>query len=386
MKLPSDIVRILTQRFSTRHREWLVSTETIPALTISLGIPTEQAAMREIDAVRVWASAWRSWQGVGALAWTDRQWKVLGTQRLPDTLTLHGVDEVAQWIGQQDRWKRAQGRFGHLTACWPALAVPLSRLYGVLADYDDADFQRLQDMLSWVSQHPQSRLYPRQLPVAGMDSKWLEARRPVLAELIATIRGVPPGSLDFHELCGLRRPPAQIRMRALDPALRARLGGIGDLAAPVEQLAALQWRPRVVLIVENVQTGLAFDDMPGTVVFMGLGYGVDLLQQLPWIRQAHCIYWGDLDTHGFAILNRARTRIAHIESILMDELTLSQFQPFWSREPSQHRADELSSLSPDESSVYEGLRKNSWGQDVRLEQERIDWTIAMEKIRDRLDQ
>lgn len=383
MKLPSDVARLLTQRFAAKHREWLSCTEALPALTIALGIPTEQAAMREVDAVRAWAGAWRAWHGVGVLAWTDRQWKVLGTQRLPETLTLQGADEVAMWIGQQDRWKRAQRRFAHLTGRWPVLALPLSRLFGILADYDDADFQRLQDMLAWVVENPQSGLYPRQLPVAGMDSKWLETRKPVLAELIAAIRGVPPGSIDFHDLCGLRRAPAQIRMRLLDAALRDRLGGIGDITAPVDQLAALQVQPTVVLIVENLQTGLAFADMPGTIVIMGLGYSVDLLQQLPWMRQARCIYWGDLDTHGFAILNRARSGIAHIESILMDELTLSAFQPLWSREPSQHRADELPLLTPDESRVYDGLRKNAWGQDVRLEQERINWSTAMEAIRDR---
>jgi len=42
---------------------------------------------------------------------------------------------------------------------------------------------------------------------------------------------------------------------------------------------------------------------------MRLGYAVDVLGQLPWLQEAQCIYWGDIDTHGFAILNRARTYI-----------------------------------------------------------------------------
>ncbi|NOR71388.1 MAG: hypothetical protein GQ532_17115, partial [Methylomarinum sp.] len=36
-------------------------------------------------------------------------------------------------------------------------------------------------------------------------------------------------------------------------------------------------------------------------------------------------YWGDLDTHGFAILSRLRHYYPQVKSILMDEKTLEQF-------------------------------------------------------------
>nr|WP_238380085.1 DUF3322 domain-containing protein [Janthinobacterium sp. Marseille] len=42
-------------------------------LEVPLGIPTEQAALRQVDGVRAWVSAWQGWQGVGTLSWCERR-------------------------------------------------------------------------------------------------------------------------------------------------------------------------------------------------------------------------------------------------------------------------------------------------------------------------
>jgi len=131
-----------------------------------------------------------------------------------------------------------------------------------------------------------------------------------------------------------------------------------------------------VYIVENVQTGLAFEDYPGSVVFMGLGYGVGTLGRLPWVMRARCTYWGDLDTHGLAILSRARAQLPHLESVLMDEDTLLRYRELWVSENPQYGATELPLLTPEEQAVYRGLKEQRWGVNIRLEQERIDLSYA----------
>jgi len=156
-------------------------------------------------------------------------------------------------------------------------------------------------MLDWISRNPKSNLYPRQIPVAGADSKWLDSRKGIISELIATLQGDPTGERDFFWRCGLRAQPQLMRMRVLDPDLRAHFGGLGDISAPCDEVARIGIRPKNVFVVENLQTGLAFDDLPGAVVIMRLGYAVDVLGQLPWLQEAQCIYWGDIDTHGFAM-------------------------------------------------------------------------------------
>jgi hypothetical protein len=151
---------------------------------------------------------------------------------------------------------------------------------------------------------------------------------------------------------------------------------VGDITAPVDDLAGISWPVSHVFIVENLQTGLAMSDMPGAVVFMRLGYNVDVLARLPWLARARCIYWGDLDTHGFAILHRARSYIPELQSVLMDEETLLRHKALWVDEAAQHSAAELTLLTKDEQQLYRDLKQQRWGQNVRLEQERIDWIAA----------
>jgi hypothetical protein len=388
LKLPEDVRQLLARRFQSKHREWLIGDpgESQWPQEVPLGIPTEQAALRQVDGVRAWVSAWQRWQAntvqtSGTLSWCERRWKALGVQRLPEKLALRGPEDVAMWIGESARWECAQSRYQTLTARWPVLAQQLPRYFDVLADYGDADFRRLAEMLDWIANHPQSDLYPRQLPVSGLDSKWLDGRKGLLTDLVAAIQEDSSSDLDFYQRCGLKAPPLLVRMRVLDQALRARVGGVGDITAPVEDLAGLNLPVSHVFIVENLQTGLAMSDMPGAVVFMRLGYNVDVLARFPWLARAKCIYWGDLDTHGFAILHRARSYIPELQSVLMDEDTLLRHKPLWVDELAQHPATELTLLTEQEQQLYRDLKQQRWGQNVRLEQERINWDAAWSTLK-----
>lgn len=376
MKLPADVRRLLERRFANQHRAWLAQDggrDTWP-LVISLDIPSELSALKQIDAVRAWAETWQHWQGAGELRWTERRWRVLGTQSLPEFLVLHTATEVSAWAGQQERWIRAGRRHAVFSSHWPQLAMPLARHFDVLADYSDVDAARLKDVLSWLEVNPISGLYLRQLPIAGIDTKWIEPRQELLRDLLASIRRLAPDErVDFHELCGLRKAPSRLRIRILDPALRAYVRGLGDITAPVEELAALDLPAAHILIVENLQTGLALPDLPGAIAFMALGKSVDVLATIPWLRNIPATYWGDIDTHGFEILNRARGVLPQIRSILMDLPTLQAHEDLWGFESVPAVAVELPLLTPEEHTLYDGLKTHAWKHQLRLEQERISW-------------
>lgn len=383
MKLPEDVRQFLARRYQSKHRDWLIDDpdEGQWPLEVPLGIPTEQAALRQVDGVRYWVGAWQNWQAnvvqtSCTLSWCERRWKALGIQRLPEKLVLGSPEDVAMWIGESARWKRAESRYKTFIARWPKLAQQLPRYFDVLAAYDDANFGRLVDMLDWINLNPNSNLYPRQIPVSGVDSKWLDSRKSLISDLVATLNEDLTGERDFFRRCGLRAQPQLIRMRVLDPELRARLGGLGDVSVPCEELASINLRPSNAFIVENLQTGLAFDDLPGAVVIMRLGYAVDVLGQLPWLKQAQCTYWGDIDTHGFAILNRARTYLPRLKTVLMDEPTLMSHRDLWVEERNQHSSTELPLLTNPERKLYQVLKGNTCGQQIRLEQERISWKVA----------
>jgi hypothetical protein len=365
MLLPDAVRALLARRYRARRCDWLAGEGNWP-MAVALGCPSEQDAQRQPDAVRAWAEAWRGWQGSGELIWGERRWRSLGTQRLPERLVLNGVADVAKWIGESQSWQRAHDRYQSLGASWPRIA----RYFDVLSDYADQDIHRLEALLDWLDRNPNCNLYPRQLPIAGLDTKWLEPR----TSLIADLRGAADS--------GLRALPYLVRFCVLDEELRRHVGGLGDISARIDDLAQLDLPASRVYIVENVQTGLAFGGETGAAVFMGLGYGVGLLARLPWVARAQCIYWGDLDTHGLAILDRARASLPHTESALMDEETLLTFRDLWVHEGDQ-TSGVLPMLTPAEQDIYRGLREQRWGVNVRLEQERIPWNFAASRLRSR---
>jgi len=384
LKLPDDIKNIIKRKYQNKHREWLKETvinnnsQAFWPLEINLDIPTEQDAFCQQDAVKIWISAWKSWRGKGDIVWTERHWRSLGIQTVPQKLILNEPKDVVSWIGETETWSSVVERYKTLVQQWPTLTDVLPRHYRILADYDDTNFYRLTGILSWICANPNSGLYPRQIPVAGIDSKWLESHKGLVCELVSAIHGNK--ERDFFKTCGLKPQQQLIRMRILDPEIRNQLGGLGDICAPREEVANLNIKPTHVFIVENLQTGLAFENLVGSVVIMALGYSVEVLGNIPWLHHARCIYWGDIDTHGFAILNRARTYFHSLKTVLMDEQTLLAHRDLWVQEKEQSTSSELPLLTKSEYELFLSLKNNTFGQQIRLEQERICWDTAWEVI------
>jgi hypothetical protein len=106
---------------------------------------------------------------------------------------------------------------------------------------------------------------------------------------------------------------------------------------------------------------------------MKLGNAVSALGSVSWLQAIPSIYWGDVDTHGFAILDRARKALPQLRSVLMDESITLRYQNLWGTEPAQTTNFALEHLSEHELAVYTALKANAWGQKVRLEQERLPW-------------
>jgi len=393
LKLPDDVRELLKRRFKNKHCEWLrtINSQEEWPLEINLDIPTEQDVLRQPDGVRSWISVWKKWHsvsgaGCGTLVWTERRWRSPGVQSVPHKLIFQNPYEVVLWIGEETRWSCAVERYKSMVHRWPALIDVLPKYFNLLADYDDSDFLNLSNILIWINSNRNSNLYIRQIPVAGIDSKWVESRKSLVTELVSAINLQVSTENDmsdeknFYKVCGIKPLPQLIRMRLLDPNLRSRFSGLSDISAPLDEIINIDIAPAYVFIVENIQTALAFKDLKNAVVIMGLGYGVDVLAQIRWLHSARCIYWGDIDTHGFAILNRARLSLPNLESILMDEQTLFSHRALWVEEKTQCTSIELPLLTGSELNVYQSLKKNIWGQQVRLEQERICWNETWKTV------
>jgi hypothetical protein len=157
----------------------------------------------------------------------------------------------------------------------------------------------------------------------------------------------------------------------LDPA-HAVLPGAGDadLTLDAATFAGLQPSARRVFITENETNFLAFPPAADSLLIFGAGYGFDVLAGAAWLGRCEIHYWGDIDTHGFAILDQLRAHLPHARSLLMDRATLMAFEAHWGVEEKPTRRD-LHRLHADERALYDELRDNRIRSNLRLEQERI---------------
>jgi hypothetical protein len=139
---------------------------------------------------------------------------------------------------------------------------------------------------------------------------------------------------------------------------------------PLDEVASLSLPVKRVYITENAINGLAFPPLDSSLVLFGLGYGVECLSAISWLHKVEIFYWGDIDTHGFAILDRLRMAFPTSRSILMDRETLMSHRDFWVAERVPARGM-LNRLTPEESALYGDLIMNRIQNNLRLEQERI---------------
>jgi hypothetical protein len=249
-----------------------------------------------------------------------------------------------------------------------ALAHPLRAL--ALAD----EWPAILNAYQWLEAHRGSGLYLRQVAAPGVDTKFVERHRSVLAALL----GVASGSTAFPLALGLAIKPATVRMR-FDPALLGLPSGLTEATFRSEELRIRNVRPSVAVIIENEITYLSVPVPAGGVVLWGRGYDADEPASLDWLAGSPVLYWGDLDTHGFAILNRVRAHLPFVRSILMDRATLFAHEDRWGMEERPTSAS-LSRLDAAEGALYADLVTDRHGSSVRLEQERIDWEWVAKRL------
>lgn len=149
-----------------------------------------------------------------------------------------------------------------------------------------------------------------------------------------------------------------------------RIQGLADLTVPVEDLARLELGVDDVIVTENEVNGLALPARSRTLVLFGQGYAVERLVEVPWLQRRRLLYWGDIDTHGFAMLDRFRGVFPATASLMMDRATLLAHRRMWVEERDQC-LEHLPHLDASEGALYRELLSRAHGEHGRLEQERI---------------
>jgi hypothetical protein len=357
-----------------------VACEAFFPLALRLRRPSTRELADRFDEVRAWVrdleQQSRPWLGFGyEISWREIEHRELGRNRVPIGISVPSRSDALRLIEKVaeadlfDALARTTLRTHPELEGWmgrkPLLALEYAR-----------DWERILGVIEWFKQHPRSGLYVRQIDVAGVDTKFIEARKALLAELLDL--ALPSAAIDcnavgvkgFEARYGLRAKPNLVRFRILDD--RHAIAGLTDLMVPLAQFGNLAPGVRRIFITENEVNGLAFPRVESSLVIFGLGYGIETLSHIDWLHDRDIRYWGDIDTHGFAMLDRLRSRFPRAKSLLMDAETLLAHREHWSVEDAPH-VGQLERLTTTEKALYDDLRFDRLGRRVRLEQERISF-------------
>ena len=345
-------------------------------LRLSFKSPSPSDLADRFEDVRRWVADLGNASNI-RIDWREWTHRIQGRQRLPVAVWIDTLGDALALIGKgraaeqfRKLWQRTEGEQPALLR-WMTKR-PLQAME--LADRWD----RLLAVVAWMQAHPRPGVYLRQVDAPGVDSKFIEAHQGCLTEWLDLV--LPPESIDssatggsqFARRYGFQDKPVRLRFRLLDSTLPSLPGchGNADVSLDAASFAALELPLQRVFITENETNFLAFPSISQAIVIFGAGYGWEPLSRASWLHRCHLHYWGDIDTHGFAILDQMRGYFPHGESFLMDRATLLAHQLQWGEEPEPVRYD-LARLRAEEAALYDELRFDRIRPRLRLEQERI---------------
>ncbi len=345
-------------------------------MQLSLRGPTSSELSERFDEVRTWAAALQ--QGAGCrLVLRELRHRVIGQNSLPGQAWVDTLEDALRLIGKTRDAKAFQALLAATQQQQPALLPWLQRQPLRALALADA-WPSLLNVVAWLQARPRPGIYLRQVDLPGIHSKFIEAQRGVLAELLDlalpahAIDTGASGATQFARRYGFRDKPLRVRLRLLDANHTGWVnGGDGDYTVSQHAFTKLAPAVRRVFITENEINFLAFPPAAGSLVIFGAGYGFDALAQAAWLHACELHYWGDIDTHGFAILDQLRAHFPHAQSFLMDRDILLAHQAQWTTEPQPTQRD-LPRLSVEERRLFDDLRwRRLRDEPLRLEQERI---------------
>lgn len=373
---------ILSQLRTRWERGYFLSgLETLFPYEYRLPVITSRQMSQEYDRVRDYSRELSGHPRLSPyLRYQEVNHRLLGRNRLPVALCFESAAQLAAVLGKSQELERftamlkiLEGHDSRLSQ-W-AMHYPL-RLLEV-----DSETEKLLLLWQWMSEHPRPGIYLRQIDLPGIDTKFTERHKGILSQwLDATldtecIDETYKGVSGFERRYGYLSKPELVRFRILDKELS--FHGCDDITIPSRQFCEL-FDPSEpipferVFVIENDICALSMPPLAKSLVLFGRGYHFDHLRACRWLHDLDIHYWGDIDTHGFAILDQFRSLFGHTRSLLMDERTLLAHPGSWGEEPKPCTA-ELSNLEHDEYRLYERLVTGSIRKNLRLEQELISF-------------
>lgn len=344
--------------------------------------PNAKELLNEFSTVKSWVDGLKEFAQTNhfQLEWVSIEHRQLGRNELPCALVIPDIASSLRFLGKTKTSQLFKKYSNFLLNELPLLSSWVVKYPFRLLALEN-ELVKLICFIKWRISNPVPNIYLRQLSLPGLNTKFLEQHQKICSEWLDIClpeenikKEYSPGS-HFALRYGFLEKPTLVRIRILDK--KNAIQGLCDLSIPVDVFCNLHLTVARVYIIENDINALAFPDCPESLVLFGRGYGFEYLSKAYWLHDKQIFYWGDIDTHGFAILNQLRHYLPQAQSMLMDEYTLLKNKNHWSFENKQSKAH-LSRLHLNEEVLYKNLQNDVFGKGVRLEQEYITFNDVIQ--------
>ncbi len=323
--LPDDVLRQLRRRWQTgAFLAAFASGESWSPLGVPVRGPSPREAAEHFGEVQAWADRWeRADRALMRVEYKKIGGRLIGSNAVPCRVWIDDYEQLWRLLGVGED-VTAFTEMISVTGRTCALLVPWLIAHPMKALELATHWPEIISTVRWIDECQHPGMYLRQVDVPGVDTKFIERHRGVLAGLLdlqlnrERIDADLPQS-DFTGRYRFRRKPGYVRFRLLSghgeagehsPEPGAWCGGFSEFSLRTEEFTAAPPGIARVYVVENEITYLAFPAVEGAMVIFGRGYAVPTLESLTWLADTELCYWGDIDTHGLAILSRLRWQVS----------------------------------------------------------------------------
>lgn len=360
----------------------VLSEEPVFPKRLSLKGPSSDDLTHSFADVRDWCNSLSKMSNV-RLVYREINHRVIGTNTLPREAWLDSAEDAVKLLGKTSEWEHFNKIIKTIAQRRPEV-LPWVKEHPLDALKVSGEWEHYLDIVDWMVINFRPGCYLRQVDLPGIHTKFIESNRQLLSKLFEL--ALPPEAIEtaftgqsgFCRRYGFREKPERVRFRVLDQKLNPlRIHREADITLDINTFAILEQTPKHLFITENETNFLAFPKVANSWIIFGAGYGHSILKQVPWMNNCHIYYWGDIDTHGFAILDELRSVFPDAKSFLMDGATLLAHQNFWDTEPKPCNRL-LPRLTKEETTLYQDLQSDRYGTRIRLEQERVSFSFVLE--------
>ena len=372
MLKPREIYSQVHKRYWENKANWkklLLGEKSFP-IRISLKPPTGKQIFNDLKGYQAFISEWQSCSFQKLVKWENKTSNAIETQLMPVALVINNVGELIDYLDKihiTTRWEKViECIVSYSDLLYKPLILNIEKVEKLSLDDAELIVKTLKQLKPKIGKG----LYLRALPLIGVDTKFLESNETIISILLdALTENSVSDSGNLSNWLGCNSTPnGWLYIRPLCETTEKKLG-FPILQLPSNSIQATPLPADNIIVIENVQSGLALPKLKNTIAVFGGGKNVSWLRS-NWLKNKNVAYWGDIDSWGLVILDDAKGHLPALRSLMMDQNTLEEHKKRMVREQSSNK-QVTSNLTKTENEMLNELLTVSADEPNRLEQERI---------------